>query len=257
MRPLAAPRSAGALQRRSLPWPCPSIIARSHVLRLRVQMLAYPNAAALGPSSVLEVAMRRSSQPSLWRVAQIVGGSLLAVAVLIVGIGALLPRDWQVQETILINGAPADVHAWVGDLERWPHWAQWNQPDLWPHNRVSKPSSGPGATLHWYGRARGGDAPPEGEVRIVRSDPTSGVWFENRTPSSELSEANVRYQQRPSVTLVTWEDRGRLPPIIGGLFLDLFQQRLHSHMAGGLERLKDLVEGQPSSKGPPPAPPPG
>jgi hypothetical protein len=202
--------------------------------------------------------VRRSSRPSLWRVAQIVFGSLLAVALLIVGIGALLPRDWQVQETILINAPPAAVHAWVGDLERWPRWAQWNQAELWPQNRVSQPSTGPGATLHWYGRARRGDEPPVGEVRIVRSDPTSGVWFENRTPSSELSEASVLYQQRPSVTLVTWEDRGRLPPVIGGLFLDLFQQRLHSHMAGGLERLKDLVEEERSpGSGAPPAPPPG
>ncbi len=188
----------------------------------------------------------------MWRVAQIVLGSLLAVAVLIVGTGALLPRDWQVQETILINAPPAAVHAWVGDLERWPRWAQWNQSELWPKNRVSDPSSGVGATLHWYGRTRAGDEPAAGEVRIVRSDPASGVWFENRTPSSDLSEASVTYQERPSVTLVTWEDRGRLPPIIGGLFLDLFQKRLHSHMAGGLERLKDLVEAEQA----PPAPTP-
>lgn len=201
--------------------------------------------------------MKPSSQPSLWRVAQIVVGSLLAVALLIVGLGALLPRDWKVQETILINAPPAAVHAWVGDLERWARWAQWNQSELWPQNRVSQPSSGPGATLRWYGRSQAEGESAAGEVRIVRSDPTSGVWFENRTPSSDLSEASVLYQERPSVTLVTWEDRGRLPPIIGGLFLDLFQKRLHSHMAGGLERLKDLVEAERSSGQAPPAPPPG
>ena len=200
--------------------------------------------------------MRRSAPPSMWRVAQIVLGSLLAVALLIVGLGALLPRDWQVQETILINAPPAAVHAWVNDLERWPRWAQWNQSELWPQNRVSTPSSGPGATLRWYARSPAGEEGAAGEVRIVRSDPTSGVWFENRTPSSELSEASVRYQQRPGVTLVTWEDRGRLPPIIGGLFLDLFQKRLHSHMMGGLERLKDLVEADHAPDPAPPALPP-
>lgn len=200
--------------------------------------------------------MKRQQQTSLWRVAQIVLGSLLAVAFLIVGIGALLPRDWYVQETILINAPASAVHAWVGDLERWPKWAQWNQPQLWPQNRVSQPSTGPGATLHWSAPARGGGEPAVGEVRIVRSDLTSGVWFENRTPSSELSEASVRYQERPSVTLVTWEDRGRLPPVIGGLFLDLFQQRLRSHMSGGLERLKDLVEAEHASKPAAPARPP-
>jgi len=179
--------------------------------------------------------------PQLWRVAQIVVGSLLFVTLLIAGLGALLPRNWQVEESILINAPAASVHAWVGDLRRWPRWAQWNQSTLSPQNQLSEPSSGPGATLRWYGRARSGSA--SGETRIVRSEPRAGVWFESRTQGGEPSEASVLYSERPGVTLVTWQDRGRLPPIIGGLFLDLFQKRLHEHMATGLEHLKDLVEG--------------
>jgi hypothetical protein len=185
---------------------------------------------------------RRSLQPGLGRVAQIVFGSLLLVTLLIGGIGALLPRDWQVEESILINAPAAAVHVWVGDLQRWPRWAQWNQAELWPQNQVSEPSTGTGATLRWYGRASSRDALASGETRIVRSDPREGVWFENHTQGGDASEAIVRYSERPGVTLVTWLDRGRLPPIIGGLFLDLFQKRLHDHMATGLERLKDLVE---------------
>jgi len=183
-----------------------------------------------------------NQRSQLWRVAQIVVGSLLFVTLLIAGLGALLPRNWQVEETILINAPAASVHAWVGDLRRWPRWAQWNQAALWPQNEVSEPSSGPGATLRWYGRARSGGDAASGETRIVSSDPRKGVWFESRAQRGEASEASVLYSERPGVTLVTWLDRGRLPPIIGGLFLDLFQKRLHEHMATGLERLKDLVE---------------
>jgi uncharacterized membrane protein len=180
--------------------------------------------------------------PGMWRVAQIVVGSLLAVTLLIVGLGALLPRDWQVQESILINAPAPAVHAWVADLQRWPRWAQWNQAELWPRNQVSSPSSGAGATLHWYAQARGEQA--SGEVRIVRSDPSQGVWFESRTGDGEPARASIRYEQRPGVTLVTWQDQGHLPPVIGGLFMDLFQKRLQAHMTTGLEHLKDLVEGK-------------
>jgi uncharacterized membrane protein len=191
--------------------------------------------------------------PGLWRVAQIVIGSLLAVTLLIVGIGALLPHEWQVEESILIN-APADsVHAWVNDLRRWPRWAQWNQAELWPRNVVSEPSVGPGASLRWHGRARSGADLASGETRIVRSDPHAGVWFESRTGDGPPSEASVRYSERPGVTLVTWHDRGHLPPVIGGLFLDLFQKRLHDHMSTGLERLKDLVEANPAGAADAPA----
>ncbi|HKO91308.1 MAG TPA: SRPBCC family protein [Polyangiaceae bacterium] len=173
--------------------------------------------------------------------AQIVVGALLAVGFCIVGLGALLPRDWRVEESILINAPAPVVHAWVGDLQRWPRWAQWNQAALWPKNQVSDPSTGVGATLRWYGRAPSDDELQSGEVRIVRSDPQRGVWFENRIQNHAPSQASVTYSERAGVTQVTWQDRGQLPLIVGGLFRDLFQKRLREHMVSGLERLHDLV----------------
>jgi hypothetical protein len=199
----------------------------------------------------------------LWRVAQIVFGALFAVVLCIVGLGAVLSRTWQVEESILINAPAPAVHAWVGDLQRWPRWAQWNQAELWPRNQVSEPSTGVGATLRWYGRAQSGDEVQSGEVRILRSEPHQGVWFENRIQNNAPSQTSVTYAERAGVTQVTWQDRGELPPIVGGLFRDLFQKRLREHMRTGLERLHELVgtggnenlsvPGSGPRSGPPPA----
>jgi len=174
------------------------------------------------------------------RVAQIVIGVLALTGLLLAGLGALLPRRWHVQESVMINAPPAAIHGWVSDLRHWPQWAQWNQADLAPKNQLSAPSTGAGARLTWYGR--GGENPTSGEVHIIRSEPELGVWFENRTSGGEPSRAEVTYVARPGVTEVIWKDEGQLPPIIGGLFLDLFQKRLSRHMNAGLERLKELVE---------------
>lgn len=174
------------------------------------------------------------------RVAQIVLGVLALTGLLLATLGSLLPRRWHVQESIMINAPPPAIHAWVGDLRHWPQWAQWNQDDLAPKNELSAPSAGAGARLTWYGR--GNDDRTSGEVRIVESDPERGVRFENRTRGGEPSRAEVRYVPRPGVTEVVWKDEGELPPIVGGLFLDLFQERLGRHMQAGLERLKELVE---------------
>jgi hypothetical protein len=179
--------------------------------------------------------------PNLKRVAQIVGGVLLLTALILFGLGALLPRRWHVEERVMVNGPPSAVHLWVNDLRHFPEWAQWNQTELAPQNTISSPSSGPGATLTWYGRSDGHE-PTTGEVRIIRSDPEQGVWFENRTRGGDPSHAQLTYVQRPGVTEVIWRDEGLLPPIVGGLFLDLFQKRLSQHMSSGLERLKELVE---------------
>jgi hypothetical protein len=178
--------------------------------------------------------------PSLTRVAQIVIGVLMFTGLLLAGLGALLPRRWHVEESVMINAPPAAIHVWINDLRHWPDWAQWNQADLAPKNQVSSPSAGEGAKLTWYGR--GGSDATSGEVRIVRSDPSAGVLFENRTSGGEPSHAQLSYVPRPGVTEVIWRDEGQLPPIVGGLFLDLFQKRLGKHMESGLERLKELVE---------------
>jgi len=184
--------------------------------------------------------MSSPSPPPLLRVAQIVLGVLALTGLLLAGLGALLPRRWHVQESVMINAPPAAIHAWVNDLDHWPKWAQWNQADLAPKNQLSAPSAGTGARLTWYGR--GSDNPASGEVRIVKSDPALGVWFENRTSGGEPSRAEITYVPRPGVTEVIWKDEGQLPPVVGGMFLDLFQKRLSRHMAAGLERLKELVE---------------
>ena len=183
----------------------------------------------------------KARSPAL-RVAQIVLGVLALTALLLAGLGALLPRHWHVEQSVMINAPPAAVHAWVSDLRHWPDWAQWNQAELAPKNQVSTPSTGVGAKLTWYGRSDRGGNETAGEVRIVRSDPAQGVWFENRTSGSDPSHAQLTYVPKPGVTEVVWRDDGLLPPVVGGLFLDLFQKRLSKHMASGLERLKELVE---------------
>lgn len=183
---------------------------------------------------------RKPPTSPLLRVAQIVLGVLALTGLSLVTLGALLPRRWHVQESVMINAPPAAIHGWVSDLRHWPEWAQWNQADLAPKNELSAPSTGQGAKLTWFGR--GNQSAASGEVRIIRSDPALGVWFENRTSGGEPSRAEVTYVARPGVTEVIWRDEGQLPPIIGGLFLDLFQKRLGSHMSAGLERLKELVE---------------
>jgi hypothetical protein len=205
--------------------------------------------------------------PHLGRVLSIVVSVLVLVTALIVGLGTLLPREWHVEQSILINASAPAVHAWVADLRNWPRWAQWNQTELRPHDQVSEPSAGVGATLHWYGRADRAGEGSTGEVRITRSDPHAGVWFENRTGDGPPSQAVLTYVEHPGVTLVTWQDRGLLPRIVGGLFRDQFQKNLAAHMETGLERLKDLVEHRapenttgeasaPSRDAGPPAPPP-
>lgn len=179
------------------------------------------------------------------RVFSIVAAALLAVVGLLALIGAVLPRDWRVEESLVIEASPAEIHAFVNDLAHWTEWAQWDRSTLSPENRVSQPSAGPGAQLSWYDQ-RAEPSRVAGEVRIVESDPARGVWFENRVRGADPSRASLTFTPRAGGTVVTWQDSGRLTPIVGSLFRDYFQQKLSAHMATGLERLREKVRTQPS-----------
>jgi hypothetical protein len=183
-------------------------------------------------------------RPRLLPVFQIVLAALAAVALLLFGIGALLPREWRVERSIMINAPAESVHRWAADLAYWSRWAQWDQGPLAPENELGEPSSGVGATLTWHGRGRSGET--SGRLRITESAPEQGVRFEHRLESGKLSSAVLSYAPKPGVTEVTWRDEGELPPIIGGFMLDYFQTRLGEHMREGLARLKQLVEHPPA-----------
>jgi hypothetical protein len=174
---------------------------------------------------------------------QMVLAAIAAVALLLIGIGALLPRQWRVERSIMIYAPPERVHRWAADLAYWSRWAQWDQGSLAPRNELGEPSSGPGATLTWRGRGRSHET--TGTVRITQSEPARGVWFEHRVDGGKPTTATLSFEPKPGVTQVTWRDEGELPPIIGGFMLDYFQTRLAEHMGEGLERLEQLVEHPP------------
>lgn len=175
------------------------------------------------------------------RVLAIVLGSLVAVALLIVTLGAILPRSWVVERSILINAAPAAVHAVVQDLDNWEDWAQWDQHGVAVSER-GPISSGVGASL----RFSAAEAGASGRVHIVQSDAARGVTFAIELDQGRASQVALTYTPRLATTEVTWRDQGELPPIIGALMRDLVQTRLAGHMEVGLRRLKDLVERGPS-----------
>jgi hypothetical protein len=177
------------------------------------------------------------------RVLAIVLGSLAAVALLIVTLGAILPSSWFVERSILINAPPAAVHAVVQDLDHWEDWAQWDQHGVRVSER-GQVTSGSGASL----RFSAAEAGASGSVRIVQSDPARGVTFAIELDQGRASQATLSYTPRLATTEVTWRDQGELPPIIGALMRDLVQTRLAGHMEVGLRRLKDLVERGPSSE---------
>ena len=50
---------------------------------------------------------------------------LAGFAVLFVGAGLFLPRDWEVERTLVIAAPAAVIHAELEDLRAWRRWSPW------------------------------------------------------------------------------------------------------------------------------------
>src|SRR5689334_14944311 len=106
------------------------------------------------------------------RVFQIVGLSMLATAAVLIVMGALMPNRYHVERSILIAAAPAQIHPWVEDLQKWPTWANWDRQDPSLAVTTTDNAKGVGASQHWQGEHSG-----SGILTITKSDPAQGIRF--------------------------------------------------------------------------------
>ena len=80
---------------------------------------------------------------------------LLALVVVVIGIGALLPKDFAVERSIEINASPEVVFDEVNSLRKWSAWSPWLARDPSIENTYSGPEAGVGATVVWTSEEAG------------------------------------------------------------------------------------------------------
>ncbi len=174
------------------------------------------------------------------QVFQTVALAVLAVVALLLVAGLVLPREWNVEKSVVIHAELDQVHPYVEDLREWSKWAHTEHPDPSVQVSFSGPERGVGATRHYEGERAG-----HGSTVLTRVDPLRGVWFES-TVNSETPNAkgSVTYKQNAGSLTVTWKDQGSLPFITGGFMRDSVERGLEALIEQSLTRLKELAEGR-------------
>ena len=179
---------------------------------------------------------------------------LLAMAFLFGG--WLLPREWSVEESAVIEEPAGAVAALVRDLPRWPRWTVWNRrslPDLAAVKatvdavRWESRSTGPFAievdrakgsasdTLAYRLRFERTGQVFEGQIRVDAAGARAGSG-ERREPG-DGSEPGVQ-------TRVTWRVAGKLPasPLRRWIGWALVRTTIRSDIRESLDALKEYLE---------------
>ena len=172
----------------------------------------------------------------LWTVGIIAGAcGVLAV------IGMLLPAEYSVERSIVVQAGTFDVHSQVVDLKAWPKW----NPNADREYAIPGQTAGEGAVQTWTEPDQ-----PDATMTITWENPHEGMQYTVLLEGAEVPlKGSIRYQPLRDGTQITWRTGGKLGnnPIDRwrGLLMD---GSLGPDLESGLENLKPLAEKQAEEK---------
>ncbi len=169
--------------------------------------------------------------------------AIVAVLLLAVIVGLLLPRQVRVERSVSINRPASLVYAVVNSFQLFPKWSPWQDLDPNMHQSTEGPRDGVGAKLVWSGNDKVGT----GTQLITASNPDHSVMSDLDFGGS-TAKSTVTLTPEGSATRATWTvdmDMGANPIAhYIGLTMD---NMLGKDFAGGLAKLKTLVESMPNA----------
>ena len=173
----------------------------------------------------------------------IVIACLVAFLVLvIVGGGMMLPKDYELSRSIMIDAKPKAVHEYVGNLKKWEEWTPWKAHDESIVVTHGKKSTGAGASQTWTSKDG------NGELTFTKSDKDTGVAYDMAFVAGEdrlPSQGSVTYEEAGKKTRVTWSMKGEMNiPIAGGWWAMTMDAWVGPMFDEGLANLKKKVEGK-------------
>jgi hypothetical protein len=161
---------------------------------------------------------------------------LLLIVVVLGVVGFLIPHDYNVEESVVIDAKPSDVHDLVGDLRRWDDWMPWKEMDPTIQVTYGAETKGVGASQTWTGKDG------TGFIRITASDEDKGIEYDMKMDEMPAKGA-IRYERVGDSTKVTWSMSGDIDkPVIGGYFALLMPRMMGGSFEKGLKKLESQVE---------------
>jgi len=171
------------------------------------------------------------------RVLKIGAIAVIALSLLVFGIGAFLSKDFRVVRSIEVDAPPEVVFDQVNSLEKWNAWSPWIARDPTIENTYSGPNEGVGASVSWTSEDSG-----SGSQTITLSERPSRIETQLDFGQMGRPKADWTFEPTDSGTKVTWGMTGTANGALGGYFASMMDGMLGPEYEDGLERLKVVVE---------------
>lgn len=180
----------------------------------------------------------------------IVVGALLLMTFVVL---YLLPGDYAVERSRIVNAPAGHVFEQVIELRNHAAWSPWRARDETMVFTYSEPSRGDGAYYEWTSDNSG-----DGKYEITNSQTEIAIRrIETKITFIGMGSSDGWWTFEPQgdKTNVTWGFKGTNSGIFGGLFSALMDPLVGADFEDGLARLAVVAENPPHSPDTEPSPP--
>ena len=164
---------------------------------------------------------------------------LLAVVLLVVLVGLALPTAFVLERSVVVEAPPAKIHAFVGDLRRWPEWTVWQESSPEMRIELGPTTTGVGASQRWT------DPTGAGRLVFTRCDEAGVAYDMSFVDDGEEMPAKgaIDYAVEGRATRVTWSMSGDFAvPVVGGWLRLVMLGLIAEDFDKGLAKLKRAAE---------------
>lgn len=169
-----------------------------------------------------------------------VGLAIVVVLGLLMIVGAVLPKDYHVQRSVLVDAEPEVVYRQVVDLKLQEAWTPWKANDETMVMSFGDPWVGEGAVYTWTSEGSG-----NGTYTITKVEPHARI--ETHIVFEDQGEADGWWTFEPDgdAVRVTWGFDGSIGGILGGYYSLIMDGAVGPTFEDGLARLKQAAESAP------------
>ena len=164
---------------------------------------------------------------------------IAGVIVLATVLGFMLPADYRVERSIVIDAPPQDIYPAVVNLKQWPQWGVWFKRDPKMEIVYGGPDRAIGMKTEWLSETQG-----NGQMEITALEHNRKVTYSLYFPEFDMgSVGEFQLIETEQGTRVVWSDSGEvgMNPMdrYFALMMDSF---IGPDFEAGLENLKVIVE---------------
>jgi uncharacterized protein YndB with AHSA1/START domain len=170
----------------------------------------------------------------------IIGGSILTgLVTLFFVVAGLLPPEFRVTRSMVIQAPPARIFDLVDNLRQLVEWSPWRAADPTMEFEFSDPPAGLGAWYRWSSEDSG-----RGIMTIVKSERPREILTELEFAGGKMAaQGGFLFEPVSGGTRVTWSIEGDDGGHVAHRYFFVFMDSMVGHMCvDGLSRLKVLAE---------------